>query len=192
MGRLKKYNREDVLEKAMLAFWKNGFENTTSRILENEMGINQNSIYSEFKNKESLFLETLNCYEDKLKTGVLKSVIESKGDLEDIRLFFNRFVERVKNGSIKNGCLLTNTTVAFGGSNDRIKEYLNQFYNQLHDYFYDLIIKAQLNGQIPKNKDVNILATYLIGCTQGLKVIVKVMDENALSNYIDTVINSLK
>ncbi|NAS32002.1 TetR family transcriptional regulator [Flavobacteriaceae bacterium R38] len=192
MGRTKQYNREEVLEKAMNAFWKHGFKNTTSRILEDEMGINQNTIYSEFGNKENLFLETMSFYEDQLKTGVLKPVIESDGNLEDIRTFFNGFVDSVKSAHKKNGCLLTNTTVAFGNSNDKVIQRLNLFYDRLSKYFSQLLEKAQLKGKLDEETDIKKLTTYLIGCTQGLKVIVKIMDKKALSDYIDTVMRSLK
>jgi len=46
MARKKQYNEEDVLEKALTLFWSNGYESTSTRMLEKEMGINQFSIYS--------------------------------------------------------------------------------------------------------------------------------------------------
>ena len=63
MGRLKKYNREEVLQKAVDVFWEHGYENTSVRLLEDRLGINQKSLYAEFKNKENLFLEVLKHYQ---------------------------------------------------------------------------------------------------------------------------------
>jgi AcrR family transcriptional regulator len=59
MARKKEYQEDLVLEKAMHTFWANGFENTSLRILEKDMGINQFSIYSSFGSKQGLFIEVL-------------------------------------------------------------------------------------------------------------------------------------
>jgi TetR/AcrR family transcriptional regulator, transcriptional repressor for nem operon len=48
MPRTKSYNENEVLERAMNVFWSNGYEATSVRLLEKEMGINQFSIYSSF------------------------------------------------------------------------------------------------------------------------------------------------
>jgi AcrR family transcriptional regulator len=43
-----------VIEKAMSLFWRNGYQNTSVRMLEKEMGINQFSIYASFGNKHGV------------------------------------------------------------------------------------------------------------------------------------------
>ena len=54
MPRNKTYSDELVLEKAMNVFWIHGYDATSLRLLEKEMGINQFSIYASFKNKKNL------------------------------------------------------------------------------------------------------------------------------------------
>ena len=51
MPREKQYKEEEVIEKAMGLFWKNGYRNTSLRMLSKEMGINQFSINASFGNK---------------------------------------------------------------------------------------------------------------------------------------------
>jgi AcrR family transcriptional regulator len=65
MARNKQYN-EQVIEKAMSLFWRNGYQNTSVRMLEKEMGINQFSIYASFGNKHGVFVESLKCYKTKI------------------------------------------------------------------------------------------------------------------------------
>jgi AcrR family transcriptional regulator len=55
-----------VIEKAMSLFWRNGYQNTSVRMLEKEMGINQFSIYASFGNKHGVFVESLKCYKTKI------------------------------------------------------------------------------------------------------------------------------
>jgi AcrR family transcriptional regulator len=62
MGRPKKFNRDEVLRKAMPLFWKRGFADTGLQDIEKATGVNKSGLYSEFKNKEDLFLATLVYY----------------------------------------------------------------------------------------------------------------------------------
>ena len=64
MPRVKSYNKEEVLQKAMHVFWNHGYGTTSVRLLEKEMGINQFSIYSSFSNKKNLFIEALKKYSE--------------------------------------------------------------------------------------------------------------------------------
>ena len=51
MGRLKTFSREEVLEKAMPVFWKQGFADTSLQDLERATGVNKSGLYTEFRDK---------------------------------------------------------------------------------------------------------------------------------------------
>ena len=59
MARKKSYDEKDVIEKALSTFWREGYEGTSTRMLEKEMGINQFSIYSSFENKNQNHVLTI-------------------------------------------------------------------------------------------------------------------------------------
>src|SRR5580704_11532423 len=62
MGRPKKFKRDEVLVKAMPLFWERGFADTGLHDLEKATGVNKSGLYSEFKDKEDLFLASLRYY----------------------------------------------------------------------------------------------------------------------------------
>lgn len=62
MGRPKKFSREEVLDKAMPLFWKQGYADTCLQDLEKATGVNKSGLYSEFKDKEDLYLSALRRY----------------------------------------------------------------------------------------------------------------------------------
>ncbi|WCL49764.1 TetR/AcrR family transcriptional regulator [Leptospira sp. GIMC2001] len=62
MGRTKCFQREEVLEKLVPVFWKKGFADTSLHDIESATGVNKSGLYSEFKNKEDLYLESLRFY----------------------------------------------------------------------------------------------------------------------------------
>jgi AcrR family transcriptional regulator len=72
MGRPKNFSREEVLEKAIPVFWKNGFADTSLQDLEQATGVNKSGLYTEFRDKEDLFLACLRHYiESQDKRGLL-------------------------------------------------------------------------------------------------------------------------
>jgi AcrR family transcriptional regulator len=62
MGRPKGFSREEVLEKAMPVFWKHGFADTSLQELERATGVNKSGLYTEFRDKEDLFVACLRHY----------------------------------------------------------------------------------------------------------------------------------
>jgi TetR/AcrR family transcriptional regulator, copper-responsive repressor len=72
MGRPKNFNREEVLEKAMPVFWKQGFADTSLQDLERATGVNKSGLYSEFRDKEDFFVACLRHYlESQERRGLL-------------------------------------------------------------------------------------------------------------------------
>src|SRR6202789_1084589 len=72
MGRQKNFSREDLLERAVPVFWKQGFAGTSLQDLERATGVNKSGLYTEFRDKEDLFVECLRHYlETQEKRGLL-------------------------------------------------------------------------------------------------------------------------
>jgi AcrR family transcriptional regulator len=72
MGRPKSFSREEVLEKAIPVFWKHGFADTSLQELERATGVNKSGLYTEFRDKEDLFVACLRHYlESQEKRGLL-------------------------------------------------------------------------------------------------------------------------
>ena len=47
-GRPRSFDEQDIVDQALNVFWTYGGANTTTRILERELGITQSSIYNAF------------------------------------------------------------------------------------------------------------------------------------------------
>lgn len=62
MGRPKCFDRTDLLQKAIAVFWKKGFSDTSLQDLEKATGVNKSGLYSEFNDKQDLFLAALELY----------------------------------------------------------------------------------------------------------------------------------
>ena len=67
MGRPKNFNRKGVLEKALPVFWRRGFADASLHELEVATGVNKSGLYSEFLDKEDLFMQSLQYYLESLE-----------------------------------------------------------------------------------------------------------------------------
>src|SRR4051812_12601073 len=64
-GRVRQFDVNEALDRAMEVFWKRGYEGATLDELTAAMGINRPSLYAAFGNKEELYRKAL----DRYRTG---------------------------------------------------------------------------------------------------------------------------
>jgi len=187
MPRKKEYIEEDVIEKAMQTFWKNGYDATSVRDLEREMGINQFSIYASFKNKQGVFLESIKCYKSKAKIELLDDLNNSDNGIEAIRKYFYDFLHFIEDKGSYKGCLLTNTISELGDDNKAISEEILKFATNVKKSFIQKLRQSN-KGDI---KTMNKQADYLMVSLQGLSVSSKMFDKKQLENFIEITFNNL-
>jgi TetR/AcrR family transcriptional regulator, copper-responsive repressor len=71
-GRPRSFDRDKALERAMLVFWRQGYEATSVNDLTRAMRINPPSLYAAFGDKEHLYLEALERYQQSRLESVTK------------------------------------------------------------------------------------------------------------------------
>ncbi|HDR8954478.1 TPA: TetR/AcrR family transcriptional regulator [Burkholderia vietnamiensis] len=126
MGRPKKFSREGVLEKALPVFWKYGFAGTSLQQLEQATGVNKSGLYSEFEDKEDLFLHSLLYYYE--HRGALRILTaEPKGYANIAR--FLRLGDPQDNGCV--GCFSVNSIREFPSLSERVRDVLAAYHHRL-------------------------------------------------------------
>jgi TetR/AcrR family transcriptional repressor of nem operon len=192
MPRGKSYNHEDVLEKAMNVFWENGYEATSVRQLEKEMGINQFSIYAAFTDKRNLFVESMHQYRSFVKSHVFQNLLKQDAGIADILKFLNDFSEKVSSQKYGRGCLIVNTVAEVGAKDEVIFEVTKQYFEFVRTMFREILIRSGEAGELSSNADVEKCANYLVGVMQGISVASKVMNKKQLSDFILTAVESIR
>lgn len=187
MARKKEYLEEEVVEKAMHVFWKNGFEATSMQMLEKEMGINKFSIYSSFGNKNGLFLESLKCYQNKTSAMFQKFRAGTKG-IADIKQFFYDSVSISLEIGNQKGCLLTNTYNEFSKKeNESINAQMHGFMANVKDLFIEKLKMDETKDDETIIKEAN----FLLLAKHGLAAASQVNSEKEVEDYIEMVFKNL-
>jgi TetR/AcrR family transcriptional regulator, copper-responsive repressor len=75
IGRPKQFSRSEVMEKSIPVFWEHGFADTSLADLEAATGVNRSGLYTEFRDKEDLFVASLGHY---IETSGLTDVLATK------------------------------------------------------------------------------------------------------------------
>ncbi|MEV6930067.1 TetR/AcrR family transcriptional regulator [Dactylosporangium sp. NPDC051485] len=105
-GRPRGFDRETVLERAMLAFWEHGYEATSIAELTAAMGITPPSLYSAFGDKKGLFRAAVRHYQETVGGEPLRAVAADADAREWIRGLLLGVARAYTEPSRPRGCLV--------------------------------------------------------------------------------------
>ncbi|WP_169543489.1 TetR/AcrR family transcriptional regulator [Sneathiella aquimaris] len=191
MARNKCFNREDALQKAMTAFWSQGYEATSIQDLVDCMGINRGSLYDTFGDKHSLFLAALDQYTE---TSVTRSsALQRDGNAKQILTeFLQAFMLRNIEDKDRRGCFITNTAIERSSHDEDCATRIRNYFSSVEKDLEQLIARGQAAGEIKTSRDSATLAAFFIGVMQGIRVVAKVNPtEEYLRPLVDVALASI-
>jgi len=106
MPRRLNFDREQVLQRAMVLFWERGYEAASVQALTTAMGINRFSMYNTFGDKQTLFLAALDYYADHNGSVILQPIEGEHPNLASIRAYFDQLLARFQTHPGSLGCLM--------------------------------------------------------------------------------------
>jgi TetR/AcrR family transcriptional repressor of nem operon len=187
MARKKEYIEDEVIEKAMNLFWKNGYVTSSMQMLEKEMGINKFSIYSSFGNKNGVFIESLKCYRQKINK-LISTLKSSENGVLGTKQFFYDFIDFTNETEFGKGCLVSNTANEIRENTDkRIKVILLNYTDELKQVFCDSLSQDKTKD----NTTLEQQADFLIISMFGLSSASRVFSRTQLNNYIENIFKSI-
>lgn len=171
MARSKEFDEKAVLRKAMELFWEQGYEKTSMQDLVDHMGIHRRSIYDTFGDKRSLFLASLNHYEE-LIVNEMESIISStssiKQAIRDVFIFILNSIEQYPKG-----CLTVNAAIELSLLDKEIGRIVTKMFNRTEAMFNNLIKRGQTSGELSKEIDSDNTSRFLHNNLVGIRVLIK-------------------
>ncbi|WP_100486660.1 TetR/AcrR family transcriptional regulator [Sporolactobacillus pectinivorans] len=173
MTRTRVFDRQKVLEKAMIVFWRKGADDASIADLLKEMKISRSSMYETFGSKDNLLLESIQCYMDARKSerGVLN-------DSQDIRLsimrYFQNHIDRVFDDNAPDGCLLTSTAASIDHQSALIQDAVATSFKDIEMSLFNLLEIGKKSGQINSHIDSKKWAFLLLNLHHSINITSKI------------------
>ena len=192
MPRKKQFGVDDVMQKAMVAFWDHGYKATSLQDLVECMGINRASLYDTFGDKYTLFIDTLHNYNRVYAKPFFAEKMKTYSPRQAIIGLFQEVSTRVLKGEERNGCFIINTALELSPHDEKVAKIVSQTFAQIErNFFRKLIERGQASGEISKSVVPITTARALLSQFIGLRVLSRSRPEKALLQSISNQVEAL-
>ncbi|WP_213807466.1 TetR/AcrR family transcriptional regulator [Granulicella sp. dw_53] len=168
-GRPREFDLDKATEKAMLVFWKRGYEGASVAELTEVMGISKPSLYAAFGDKRGLFEAALLRYDDGPRAFAAQA-LKLPTAKETVRTLLEGAVEVSTRRKGPRGCLQTQAALACGPEADEVKDMVSQRRLVGEGKLRSRLRQAQSGGELPAKADVGVLARYVASVGLGITV----------------------
>jgi TetR/AcrR family transcriptional repressor of nem operon len=176
MPRTKEFDTSKALAKAMMVFWRLGYENASLDVLMREMGIAKQSLYDTFGDKRSLYLKALAYYRNETNTATRQLL-----DVErSVRRGFAKLLYGLSSESPEQharGCLLLSANLERDTGDPVIAEFLRDNQAEVESIFTQALRRAQANGEFSANQDAVALARFFVVTIQGMRAMARLRSD---------------
>lgn len=188
MPRPIEFEPEQVLKSAMLQFWENGYKSTSMRDISACTGLQPGSLYLAYRDKRSLFIETLDLYIRQRKKFIETIFGTNESALVKFRNYFDLIVKSSLSKDGYKGCLMVNTILEIPLDDTEINDRITKVFHYVELVFKKTLDDAKREGSISKNKDTSGLAKLIITTIHGIRVLNKTRPKKAT---LEAIINNL-
>ena len=175
----KQFDPEGALAEAMEVFWARGYQAASLSELLRRMRIGRKSMYDTFGNKRSLFLKALQCYARTTIKSIRNRLSAPGSSLKSIKRLL-RDLQKEHGIPGSKGCMLGTNIADFDTADKEIASVLRSYLREVEDAFYRAVLDAQKSGELRGAIDARALARMLLCMTQGMALVGRVLEDEAI------------
>ena len=168
----RRFDEDEVLNKAMELFWQRGYKGVSMSELVAELGVNRSSLYATYGQKEDLFLRALVHYDQVHRQDWLAGLRDRFGPIESIRQAFGEVAEAPENFR-RLGCLLVNTSTEVASVHPTFSTLVREAFDATERFFEDQLDLAKRADELPAEVDTTALAAALMALFLGMRVLAR-------------------
>ncbi len=179
MAGIRQFDRDAVIDRAMILFWRKGYGATSIQDLEKATRLRRGSLYNAFGDKQGLFIAALKRYE----MTVGRERIERLANPDPYRAiegFLNILVEQMAEPNRPRGCLHTNTSLEFPSAPDAVLRVIAERTRGIETAIHLVLQRAQENGGLDATVGTRAFARFYLGVAKGVTVLHKVFGDTAM------------
>lgn len=192
MSRTIAFDRNEVLQKAMAVFWKDGYSKSSISNLVTATNLKPGSIYAAFDSKEGLFLAALDNYAQQFISELQITLDNAPTPLQGIKALIENITAEVLAKNQQFGCFLVNTVLETSPEETLIIDEVNKHLKKIEGILCSTLASACEAGELSATENPEILAKYLMVTIWGLRVLAKTNpDDESVRAIVDKIFESL-
>jgi AcrR family transcriptional regulator len=169
IGRPREFDLDNALDRALLVFWRNGYEGASIADLTEAMGINPPSLYAAFGNKEGLFRKAVDRYVE-LHAGFWDVASAKPTARAMIEHILHASADFVTDESKPRGCLFVRGPMACSEAADKIRDELVTRRDTGETRLRERLERAIREGEIAPELNPADYARYIMTVLEGMSV----------------------
>lgn len=175
---------EELVEKAQLLFWTQGYKGVNTKQLAEHLEVSPSTIYNKYP-KEMLFMDSIGYYTSTYSDPFLTQLRATIGGLESLKEFFYSLIDALLDKTFPKSCLMVNTVVELRNSNSDVVKAYDKYFGTLVDSYKVVLDKAISLGQIQHPEKRDEYAEFLLGVIFSLSILYKIKPKEELRQFID-------
>lgn len=190
MARPREFDEDTALRDAMAVFWEKGYDQTSFSDLTTRLGVNRQSLYATFGDKQALYNAALTRYYRTARENIARTLAEPRPVREVLRAIFENTACLVCDKG--RGCFGANAMIERAPVDSETRATARAHTREVEAMFTRRIAAAQAAGEIPRGRDPVALARFLQGTLLGLAVAARAFrDPEELRDQIDVALGAL-
>ncbi len=189
MARPVEFDREEVLQAAMEAFWEQGFRDTSMQDLVRATGLHPGSLYGAFGSKQGLYTAALRRYFQRSNEAMNALLANDPSPVRAVHRYLAvQFDELLDH----RGCMLVNAAMEFADGDAEISAEIQLMFRTQESRLAQTLAQARDSGELPRDCDCAGLARFLFCGLHGLHVAARSqLSQAALSDALQRLLGPL-
>ncbi|WP_212646722.1 TetR/AcrR family transcriptional regulator [Delftia sp. PE138] len=169
-GRPREFDRDQALERAMLAFWRRGYEGTSMADLVQALGIASARIYAAFGSKQDLFREAVQRYEAGDGGFADRAMAQEPRVRDALARVLRDAVATYTDDAHPLGCMVVTAATNCAEENEALAAWLAEHRRQRTQSLIDRLQRALDEGELRAGTDVQALGDFYATQLHGISV----------------------
>ncbi|MEM9447088.1 MAG: TetR/AcrR family transcriptional regulator [Cyanobacteria bacterium P01_E01_bin.6] len=194
MPRPPEFDRDEVLTRAMNAFWQYGYASISISKLESATGLGRGSLYAAFGDKSGLFLSALRHYRAKQLVPIIESLDGFKSGRQAIERRFSSIIEMHGHQDAWMGCLMVNSIAGLNDTDhsEEVQSELLDMRQKLENAYHRAVKRGREAGEMSTVGATAKVARSLTILDMGLALLLRLgVEKQVLRDSVAPILSTL-
>jgi AcrR family transcriptional regulator len=168
-ARPREFDTEEAIDRALTAFWANGYDGTSIADLTGAIGITPSSLYAAFGSKADLFEAVTDRYFEG-PAAYIRQALEAPTARECVERMLRSAAALVTDAGNPGGCLLVHGALVSGPESEAAREHLKRRRRAAEAALAQRLERAQREGELPPDTSPADLAQFVRVVLHGMAI----------------------